>query len=491
MLHLDYLMISNGGCDPFHYLKGRGGLGYKPSPPYMHGLGYDYNLIDGGGFKGGTIKDEKIIFDRINETNNPKTLKKINDFLIENKDELIETPNIEDEEILKRERDIDEKSYQILLDNVAIRLIDIGINRDIATEEANRLILNSFIQEEKSRRGLKDAGKTWENILTENLQDAMQQKWGTKGIIENNDENLNVSHDKEFLPIDMTGKVTKVIPEVKNWDYDEIGISLDGEGNHIYYVNENPTTKSLFPKENNFDDIIDRYKLNKEIHDLKIEKENLQKQRDLLSQEGDYNNKLKVEAEFKKKINEVTKRRNDLLKQRLEGDDYETLRGEMENNASYVQATKVMGNDMTRTLFNILPNGKVKYVNQVIEPKYSIDPSKVMFIDDNFKPKDLKVFFRTRKGTFSLNINNLVEKYDLLEDTPYLDINGNLVYSIDKKKISNYLNGNMIFIDPKLLKREKAMVLEDLKNLDQNIDLGELKEKRDKYVNYKLKKNKK
>ena len=44
-------MISNGGCDPFHYLQGRGGLGYKPSPPFMHGLGYDYNLIDGGGFR--------------------------------------------------------------------------------------------------------------------------------------------------------------------------------------------------------------------------------------------------------------------------------------------------------------------------------------------------------------------------------------------------------------------------------------------------------
>ena len=43
-------MINNGGCDPFHYLKGKGGLGYKPSPPFMHGLGYDYNLIDGGGF---------------------------------------------------------------------------------------------------------------------------------------------------------------------------------------------------------------------------------------------------------------------------------------------------------------------------------------------------------------------------------------------------------------------------------------------------------
>jgi hypothetical protein len=48
--HLDYLMISNGGCDPFHYIKGNGGLGYKPSPPFMHGLGYDYNLIDGSGF---------------------------------------------------------------------------------------------------------------------------------------------------------------------------------------------------------------------------------------------------------------------------------------------------------------------------------------------------------------------------------------------------------------------------------------------------------
>jgi hypothetical protein len=44
MKSLDFLMINNGGCDPFHYLKhtmGRGGLGYKPSPPFMRGIGYD------------------------------------------------------------------------------------------------------------------------------------------------------------------------------------------------------------------------------------------------------------------------------------------------------------------------------------------------------------------------------------------------------------------------------------------------------------------
>lgn len=52
-------MISNGGCDPFHYLQGRGGLGYKPSPPYMHGLGYDYNLIDGSGFTSDFNEDEE------------------------------------------------------------------------------------------------------------------------------------------------------------------------------------------------------------------------------------------------------------------------------------------------------------------------------------------------------------------------------------------------------------------------------------------------
>ena len=58
-------MISNGGCDPFHYLKGRGGLGYKPSPPFMHGLGYDYNFIDGMGIKGRGrwIEEERIIPD--------------------------------------------------------------------------------------------------------------------------------------------------------------------------------------------------------------------------------------------------------------------------------------------------------------------------------------------------------------------------------------------------------------------------------------------
>ena len=61
--HLDYLMISNGGCDPFHYLKGKGGLGYKPSPPYMHGLGYDYNLIDGMGIKGRGNYKEVIVTD--------------------------------------------------------------------------------------------------------------------------------------------------------------------------------------------------------------------------------------------------------------------------------------------------------------------------------------------------------------------------------------------------------------------------------------------
>ena len=50
MLHLDYLMISNGGCDPFHYIKGNGGLGYKPSAHFMHGLGYSHDWMDGSGF---------------------------------------------------------------------------------------------------------------------------------------------------------------------------------------------------------------------------------------------------------------------------------------------------------------------------------------------------------------------------------------------------------------------------------------------------------
>jgi hypothetical protein len=49
-------MISNGGCDPFHYVRGRGGLGYKPSPPFMHGLGYDYGYnLDGCGLRGGMV----------------------------------------------------------------------------------------------------------------------------------------------------------------------------------------------------------------------------------------------------------------------------------------------------------------------------------------------------------------------------------------------------------------------------------------------------
>jgi len=388
--HLDYLMISNGGCDPFHYLKGRGGLGYKPSPPFMHGLGYDYNLIDGMGINGGTLKDEKLIFNRINETSNPKTLNKIQSFLIDNKETLFDDQGIEDEEILKQERDIDEESYNQLLNYVSTKLVDLGISESMANEEADRLILNSFIQEEKSRRGLDDAGKTWENILTENLQEAMEKKWGTKGTIVNNDENPNVSHDKDMLPIDLTGKDTEIIPEVKNWDYDEIGVKEDKLGNHIYYIDNNDTTKKLFPKGNDFDKLIDRYKINKEIHDLKIEKEDLIKRRDLLSQEGDYNNKLKVEKEYKRIINEVTQRRNNLLKQRQEGDDYETLRGEMENNASEVQATKVKGNNLAVTLYSKSPNGKVKYINQLISPKYSTNPNKIVLFPSKWINKDFK-----------------------------------------------------------------------------------------------------
>jgi len=41
--HLDYLMIGNGGCDPFHYMTGNGGLGYKPHEPYIHGVGTGFN----------------------------------------------------------------------------------------------------------------------------------------------------------------------------------------------------------------------------------------------------------------------------------------------------------------------------------------------------------------------------------------------------------------------------------------------------------------
>lgn len=50
MLSNDLIMMYNGGSDPFHWLKGNGGLGYKPSPHFMHGLGYDYHGIDGSGF---------------------------------------------------------------------------------------------------------------------------------------------------------------------------------------------------------------------------------------------------------------------------------------------------------------------------------------------------------------------------------------------------------------------------------------------------------
>jgi len=41
--HLDYLMLDNGGCDPFHYMSGNGGLGYKPHEPYIHGVGSGFN----------------------------------------------------------------------------------------------------------------------------------------------------------------------------------------------------------------------------------------------------------------------------------------------------------------------------------------------------------------------------------------------------------------------------------------------------------------
>jgi len=78
MLHLDFLMINNGGCDPFHYIKGNGGLGYKPNAHYMHGLGYDYyNNIDGSGFPrmiGGVISNEEEVRERIKELQSEKEL---------------------------------------------------------------------------------------------------------------------------------------------------------------------------------------------------------------------------------------------------------------------------------------------------------------------------------------------------------------------------------------------------------------------------------
>ena len=75
-------MISNGGCDPFHYLKGRGGLGYKPSPPYMHGLGYDYNLMDGCGIYGtGRVKGIIRFETKIENANNLEDLNKLNEKL--------------------------------------------------------------------------------------------------------------------------------------------------------------------------------------------------------------------------------------------------------------------------------------------------------------------------------------------------------------------------------------------------------------------------
>jgi hypothetical protein len=101
---MDYLMINNGGCDPFHYIRGKGGLGYKPSPPFMHGLGYDYNLIDGMGIKGGTFNRDYNEVQELAELDpEEENEEQIRDLLINDYD-VIKEENID---ITKNNFDID------------------------------------------------------------------------------------------------------------------------------------------------------------------------------------------------------------------------------------------------------------------------------------------------------------------------------------------------------------------------------------------------
>jgi hypothetical protein len=93
-------------------------------------------------------------------------------------------------------------------------------------------------------------GKTWEKVLLDNFQNAMEREWGIKTPVINNDENNIVRSDKlEMMPSDAIGQKDQV--ELKNYDHDDYtydllgNIKTDNNGNIIlvenFYTKKFPT----------------------------------------------------------------------------------------------------------------------------------------------------------------------------------------------------------------------------------------------------------
>jgi flagellar motor protein MotB len=128
-------MISNGGCDPFHYLKGNGALGYKPSPPYMHGLGYDYNLMDGSGLRGGTLKGYDKFKNKIDQTNDIDELNILGQKVYDSLDLLNTYQDTEEDQLNKQEDEIDLLELQQMIQQKQINLLNQEEEEDSESEK--------------------------------------------------------------------------------------------------------------------------------------------------------------------------------------------------------------------------------------------------------------------------------------------------------------------------------------------------------------------
>jgi hypothetical protein len=251
----------------------------------------------------------------------------------------------------------------------------------------------------------------------------MEKEWGLKGHMVNNDENIKVNDkSKEMLPNDVKANNAEV--ELKNFDNDYYTINKN-TGKIIFYEHDYSTKK--VPKSDDYGKALNAY-----------------------NHATNYMDKTIAEDELR-------------------------------DNSIELQSSKIFGNNKGDVMYQKIPIGntgmyKVKYVNTLLTQEATKTGNRE-FLHDINKQKDSKAFFRFRDGNRSWDITKFLTKHQALEDTPaYTFPTGEQLFFASEDKLKQFLGKNakqkpqpVIFINPKELKVEKNLNIEDLEKVNSTI----------------------
>jgi len=418
-------MINNGGCDPFHYIKGNGGLGYKPNAHYMHGLGYDYyNNIDGSGFPrmiGGVISNEEEVRERIKELQSEKELEGQMDKIRKGISEIENNKYYDPDEEKK----------------------DLETLREL-WEQANNKLVNVVIRDEKikelqDKNLLKKSFDVYKNVNEyENVTHPQNIRDQVVKIAEKNNLKLGTAYEnlveelKALRHSDIEMENLQLIPGIYNI-YDAIAYNKNGElvnWELKNYAAEWPSTKK-FGGEKAFSFVKDYQTLKKDYN------KNIEDYNELPQKIKDLENKIK-NTSSEKEIDKLIDKLDELL--------YKKKYFLPENIGIKIQSNKFNGERGDQVpLFHKI-NGEVKLYNIFPKMNGKIDFTKKLRPQDNTK---VKALIHLKKGEYEYDLTGdpnlqLVKSYKIKDNQyyklvpkkyPKIEEDGTPYYHIDPKQL--------------------------------------------------------